>query len=1624
MGNIADGIKQYGTQQIQKDNAESDYLKTLVQDTSDFLSDFDDRVQNTVSDILPEVWVDPVETQTTPEEDDYLAHLRQQHPDATDSELRGKSVRNTFNKTEQSARSITGNIALGALNAVSTTDRVKGLDYDYIERASNPYTLDPALLSGSAAPNSEAIVARYEGLEKGDYESFSDEDKTFWNGPQAQLIRRIDANKKQHGEIKKSIEDYKTEADEYVIHTLQDYRNDEEFQKTYEEHGGGMEGLLHGLLNEAINDPAKMPVAFIENLPYMIGFAYGGAPVVATLASQKDEENVARFQEEKGRAPTTAERTRLLVDSVGSILMERFGDKYVLRGKAARAFRKINEVLPGVSRVVGGTVTEGISGGGSEAFDQDAIKQDVTKLDTFKIAKAAKEEALVGAGGGGIATVANNLESTAKYALEDEDRIPDTLRNMGVPIPEMKKQMIMGDKTLKSMPKPDLVQQSWRATAEDMDKKDVPMQEIWEKTGFMKKEDGKWRFEVDDAGAELTAEGLSVVKRRAHNANMHDYKLGNLLKHDKMYEVAPSLKDTRVRFYSGKSNSRGYYLSDNDTLYLNLNRFSAPTSGMVADDVIDLEERIENLKADPKSSDKAFPAGLKSWETNEKQVEELEKRLDKRRKAMRTRSDADLGVLLHEVQHAVQQREGFARGGSPTEFMAEITVEKMGEMYPDRDFSEESALEALNELPYEQRKELLEEIEKESQNRYHRLLGEQESNETGMTEKEGGRRGMTPEQLKGTMPGEMGTNNTYWQEPIVKDAEGPRWKMDNTQPSSMWDDKIERRIKVMFPKDERGKYIPEERLTKEEYAEFQKAQHRLEVQARMDMEEEIALRIKDATEHEGAMQSIEYGGETITDPMFIQNEEHFKEKKKALLDIINNPSTDPTSFEKARNYLFKLEDKAEQLGYKIGKKQMSEDSIADIGKTTPETIVLYRGGKMGGDVFATPREDLAKSYAGSEGYVGKIEINKEDVFYHTPDTHEDVVSGVYDQYQDLTELEGDVGLVSHPLYEKYTELIDAGKLDDAFDQYGLSPSIDNLFPFLEKQFGDFMQFDYNQLSFRDMDGVLPLIQNYILEDTGKTVIARPYDLGGEGIFMRDMGEEQLLSEGDFEYIVNTSTYNKPQETDYIRDTLINEQDKTEPKFQEDYRSSHTAPVPEGKNSLDDFSEAMPDSPNDPNFLRYYGMGGEYAAADAETLAAMKKAAGNPDAEITVYRATPNADKSINAGDWVSTSKKYAEQHGERYLEGGYDIAQMTVKASELHTDGDLHEWGYNPKETTTDDAYKADLVGEDVDFTNTSPKPIIQDSDIQVTGDSFTIENPDYSLSVIEKDDAMAVQWVRVNPDKRGAGIGTEMYELAIKDAKRRNLDLTSDDSVSESAMTIWKKLKDMGYKVNFNEEVYTQESDLGTTTITNNVGYPVVTLNTHGVLPSKSSKTPKIGAPLERKQLAYGMTQMQNDEIALAGGMRSGNSKGDETRQMYTLYNMKGMGKDYANAQEQEIGNVQLFVEDATQKIRGLVDIKIPVSKRKQGHAKEAVMALVNSEFSNKPFKIYDIKKSAYPFWKKMGVKFVGYDFKTDLTDTIAKRHRLKGDWGTVNGYIGSEADIKKEMSKKDQDYLKSLVE
>lgn len=51
---------------------------------------------------------------------------------------------------------------------------------------------------------------------------------------------------------------------------------------------------------------------------------------------------------------------------------------------------------------------------------------------------------------------------------------------------------------------------------------------------------------------------------------------------------------------------------------------------------------------------------------------------------------------------------------------------------------------------------------------------------------------------------------------------------------------------------------------------------------------------------------------------------------------------------------------------------------------------------------------------------------------------------------------------------------------------------------------------------------------------------------------------------------------------------------------------------------------------------------------------------------------------INDGDWVTTSKMYAKDHGENNLNNNYKIVTKTVIASQLYTDGNsVFEWGYN-----------------------------------------------------------------------------------------------------------------------------------------------------------------------------------------------------------------------------------------------------------------------------------------------------------------------------------------------------------
>ncbi len=132
-----------------------------------------------------------------------------------------------------------------------------------------------------------------------------------------------------------------------------------------------------------------------------------------------------------------------------------------------------------------------------------------------------------------------------------------------------------------------------------------------------------------------------------------------------------------------------------------------------------------------------------------------------------------------------------------------------------------------------------------------------------------------------------------------------------------------------------------------------------------------------------------------------------------------------------------------------------------------------------------------------------------------------------------------------------------------------------------------------------------------------------------------------------------------------------------------YRGSHEAPSSEFGAPLHDLTgggQMYPADVYSPKAVQYYGTGNP--KADREAFALANKVRGNPDAEVTMYRAVPKDESitNINAGDWVTLSKDYAKTHGESVLRGDYKILSQKVKAKDLWTNADsIQEFGYQPQ---------------------------------------------------------------------------------------------------------------------------------------------------------------------------------------------------------------------------------------------------------------------------------------------------------------------------------------------------------
>jgi GNAT superfamily N-acetyltransferase/predicted SprT family Zn-dependent metalloprotease len=83
--------------------------------------------------------------------------------------------------------------------------------------------------------------------------------------------------------------------------------------------------------------------------------------------------------------------------------------------------------------------------------------------------------------------------------------------------------------------------------------------------------------------------------------------------------------------------------------------------------------------------------------------------------------------------------------------------------------------------------------------------------------------------------------------------------------------------------------------------------------------------------------------------------------------------------------------------------------------------------------------------------------------------------------------------------------------------------------------------------------------------------------------------------------------------------------------------------------------------------------------DDESMDAIYRAKGRPDAKVKIYRAAPHGVSGINNSDWVSLSRSYAREHAHDLLGRGQHgkVYQATVPAKHVGWDGNsVNEFGY------------------------------------------------------------------------------------------------------------------------------------------------------------------------------------------------------------------------------------------------------------------------------------------------------------------------------------------------------------
>ena len=239
---------------------------------------------------------------------------------------------------------------------------------------------------------------------------------------------------------------------------------------------------------------------------------------------------------------------------------------------------------------------------------------------------------------------------------------------------------------------------------------------------------------------------------------------------------------------------------------------------------------------------------------------------------------------------------------------------------------------------------------------------------------------------------------------------------------------------------------------------------------------------------------------------------------------------------------------------------------------------------------------------------------------------------------------------------------------------------------------------------------------------------------------------------------------------------------------------------EGYGNASNFEKNMPDIFEHPEW--YLNLDEKY---NKESLNALKKVRSNPEAELTIYRAT--VGNKINPGDWVTPSKLYAEYHNNSQFDGKGNILEMKVKAKDIQFAGDdINEFGYFPGDSAKysqnnslwqahlEKNYKSNgtrtyfkdikLKGNDMLKSNTRYSEITKNN-----SDNKKIKktlNPNEIANLSKNDVLTTPELTKVNVEK---GNGESHYWSNIKDKTNMLNDTQKEHILSNDEVKYYKKI-------------------------------------------------------------------------------------------------------------------------------------------------------------------------------------------------------------------------------------------